>query len=166
MQNINRIVTQLGLEAHPEGGFFKETYRSQGKIRSTALPIAYQGDRNYATCIYFLLTSDNFSAFHKIKQDEVWHFYAGSPISIHVISKEGTYEKHTIGADLENGLLPQLVVQGGDWFASEVEEPATYALAGCTVSPGFDFADFDLADRNKLTLEYPEFSAVIKRLTR
>ena len=82
------------------------------------------------------------------------------------ISKEGKYEKHSIGEDFENGLLPQLVVQGGDWFASEVEEPSSYALAGCTVSPGFDFADFDLADRNKLTLEYPEFGAVIKRLTR
>lgn len=163
---IEQIVTQLGLESHPEGGFYKETYRSQGTIESSALPNDYQGDRNYATCIFFLLTSDNFSAFHKIKQDEIWHFYAGSPISIHVISNSGDYKKHKIGSDLEKGLSPQLVVYGGDWFASEVEEPNSYALAGCSVSPGFDFADFDLADRNKLSLEFPEYQSIIKKLTR
>ena len=110
MQSIDEIVKELGLEKHPEGGFYKETYRSEGTIKASCLPEHYNGIRNYSTCIYFLLTSNNFSAFHKIKQDEIWHFYSGSPISIHVISKLGIYKKHVIGADLENGMLPQLVV--------------------------------------------------------
>lgn len=166
MKSINEIVKQLDLEAHPEGGFFKETYRSTGEVDTSSLPENYQSNRNYSTCIYFLLTSENFSAFHRIKQDEIWHFYKGSPISLHIISREGNYEKHMIGSNLERGEVPQFVVRGGDWFASEVETPERYALAGCTVSPGFDFEDFDLAKRDKMLFDYPEFGEVINRLTR
>ncbi len=166
MKSIDKIVTQLGLEAHPEGGFYKETYRSTGSIVSSSLPEGYQSSRNYATCIYFLLTSENFSAFHKIKQDEIWHFYKGSPISLHILTKAGSYEKHMIGSDLERGEVPQFVVHGGDWFASEVEVPNSYALAGCTVSPGFDFADFEMARREELLQEYPDHQLVISKLAR
>lgn len=166
MSEIDTLIHKLQLLPHPEGGYFKETYRSSESLMKSALPQGYKGDRNLSTCIYFLLTSANFSAFHRIKQDEIWHFYMGSPISLHIINQQGVYLKQMIGSNLEAGEVPQFVVHGGDWFASEVEEPNSYALAGCTVSPGFDFEDFEMADRYKLLLKYPDFEAVIRRLTR
>jgi predicted cupin superfamily sugar epimerase len=166
LNTIENIIKKLGLLPHPEGGYFKETYRSDIRIPLEALPERFKGNRNCCTAIYFLLTSDNFSAFHKIKQDEIWHFYGGSPISLHLITKTGNYEKHLIGPDLEKGEMPQCVVKGGDWFASEVETPDSYGLAGCTVSPGFDFEDFEMADRQDLIDRYPDQKQIITQLTR
>lgn len=151
---------------HPEGGYFKETYRSEISADVKALPQKFKSSRNFCTAIYFLLTSDNFSVFHRIKQDEIWHFYCGSPISLHVLSKDGSYKKHLIGQNLEKGEVPQFVVKAGDWFASEVQVPNSYALAGCTVSPGFDFADFEMVERKELLQKYPLHDKIISRLTR
>jgi len=164
-KQIERIVNTLDLKPHPEGGFYKETYRSQGEINLDALGEQYSGKRNYSTCIYFMLTSGNFSAFHRIKQDEIWHFYKGSPISLHTISKEGNYQNLKIGNNLDKGEVPQYVVPGGDWFAAEVEEKDSYALVGCTVSPGFDFDDFELTPREELLSKFPQHQDIIKRLT-
>lgn len=164
-KRIKDIVDALDLKPHPEGGFYKETYRSQGEINLDALGEQYSGKRNYSTCIYFMLTSGNFSAFHRIKQDEIWHFYEGSPISLHTISKEGNYQKNKIGNNLDKGEVPQYVVPGGDWFAAEVEEKDSYALVGCTVSPGFDFDDFELTPREELLSKFPQHQDIIKRLT-
>lgn len=166
MTTVDSIIKGLELLPHPEGGYFKETYRSQLIIPKDGLPVDFDGDRNTCTAIYFLLTSDNFSAFHKIKQDEMWHFYSGSPISLHIINSQGHYRKIMIGSNLKRGELPQFVVKGGDWFASEVTEPDSHALAGCTVSPGFDFADFEMADRIELSQKYPDHQQIINRLTR
>ena len=166
MDTINTIIKQLELLPHPEGGFYKESHRSHLTIDKECLPEGYSGSRNVSTAIYFLLTSDNFSAFHRIRQDEVWHFYKGSPISLHVITKNGDYENHIIGSELDSGQVPQHVVKGGDWFASEVLVKDSYALAGCTVSPGFDFADFEMAKRHDLIKEYPDFKDIIARLGR
>ena len=148
MDRIKKLVDTLKLLPHPEGGFYKETYRSDAVIPSSVLGSDFIGDRNYCTAIYFLLTSDNFSAFHRIKQDEIWHFYEGSPLYVHVINDKGLYTRHTVGLDIENGSLPQLVVPAGAWFASSVKDKDSYSLVGCTVSPGFDFNDFELADRS------------------
>lgn len=166
MKDPNSIIEQLGLSPHPEGGYFKETYRSEGTIPKSVLPSQYQGDRNYATSIYFLLTSGNFSAFHKILQDEQWHFYAGSPILVHMISPDGLYSKVKVGSDLDKDEVPQFTVPGGFWFASEVIAADHWALAGCTVSPGFDFFDFTLAAREDLTRQFPKHKEIIHRLTR
>ena len=166
MDTIETIINQLELLPHPEGGFYKESHRSHLTIAKQCLPNGYSGSRNVSTAIYFLLTSDNFSAFHRIRQDEVWHFYKGSPITLHVITKNGAYEQHIIGPELTLGQVPQYVVKGGDWFASEVSVKDSYALAGCTVSPGFDFADFEMAKRADLTKEFPDFKDIIKRLCR
>jgi predicted cupin superfamily sugar epimerase len=126
----------------------------------------YQGKRNFSTCIYFLLTSDNFSAFHRIKQDEIWHFYDGSPILLHIISKTGIHTSHIIGRNLENGEVPQFIVPGGNWFASEVVKKDSYSLVGCTVSPGFTFEDFELKSRKDLVSIFPEKEEIITKLTR
>ncbi len=163
---IKELVTKLDLKEHVEGGFYKETYRSSGIIKKDSVPENFDGDRNYSTGIFFLLTSDTFSAFHRIKQDEMWHFYEGSPLTIHMIDKDGVYSFQRIGLDLDGGELPQFTVPKNTWFASEVEDPNTYCLSGCTVSPGFDFADFELGERKELIKAFPKFRDVIHRLTR
>lgn len=166
MSTIEEIIEKLGLQPHPEGGYFKETYRSEGKIDKNCLPIIYGDTRNYSTCIYFLLTSENFSAFHRIKQDEIWHFYDGSPIILHIISEKGNYSKVVIGREITKGQVPQFVVPGGCWFAAEVSLQNSYSLVGCTVSPGFDFKDFELPSRQTLVDMFPEHQNIITLLTR
>ena len=166
INSIEDIVRKLKLEPHPEGGYFKETYRSLGEIKQDSLDQNYGGKRNYSTCIYFLLTSDNFSAFHRIKQDEIWHFYDGSPIRLHIISELGIYRDHVIGRNLSNRETPQLVVPGGSWFAAEVINSNTFSLVGCTVSPGFSFEDFELKARKELISLFPEEAEIIAKLTR
>lgn len=158
------LIKTLNLEPHPEGGFFKETYRSEGSIPAEALPATFGSRRHYATGIYFLLTSEAFSAFHKVRQDEMWHFYLGQPITLHQLNPNGSYQKVTIGQELENGHVLQYTVPGGCWFAAEVKTEG-FALVGCTVSPGFDFADFTLAKGHELVDDFPEQKALISRLT-
>lgn len=160
-----RIIKKLDLQEHPEGGYFKETYRSNETISHTELGEKYKGGRNYATCIYFLLTSEKFSAFHKINQDEIWHYYKGAPLKLHIISRDGDYSFVMIGNDFENGEVPQYVVKGGNWFAAEVLEKDAYTLVGCTVAPGFDFADFVLPKRDRLLELFPTHEDVIRKLT-
>jgi uncharacterized protein len=160
------IIRILRLLNHPEGGYFRETYRSEGVISREELGVKFSGKRNFSTCIYFLLTSENFSAFHRIVQDEAWHFYEGSPLSLHMISPEGEYNKVTVGRNFEIGEVPQFVVPGGTWFAAEVARKDSFSLLGCTVAPGFDFEDFEMAGRTELIRLFPGLIQIIFRLTR
>ena len=159
------IINQLKLQKHPEGGYFRETYRSKGEINFTESD-DLSGNRNYSTCIYFLLTSEQFSSFHRIKQDEIWHFYSGSAIRLFMISPQGDLTEHIIGNDLLQGQNPQLVVPANHWFAAEIVEPNSFALVGCTVAPGFDFSDFELANRQELSIQFPQHQSLIEKLTR
>jgi uncharacterized protein len=164
MHNIQSLIDHLQLQPHPEGGYFRETYRSTGIIDGKELSL--DSDRNFSTAIYFMLTSDNFSAFHRIKSDEVWHFYAGAPLYVHVIDQLGVYHRHQAGINIEKGEVPQLVVKAGDWFGSSVATKDSFSLVGCTVAPGFDFRDFEMAERDKLLREFPEHKEIIIELTR
>ncbi len=166
MNDVKKIIEKLGLEPHPEGGYYKQTYKSQGSISSNCLPENFDGTRTYSTCIYFMLTSSSFSAFHRIQQDEIWHFYDGSPIRLHVISPEGKYQETIIGRDVLSGQHPQVVVPTGHWFAAEIPAKNAYALVGCTVSPGFEFEDFELANQESLIALFPVYVDLIRRLTR
>ncbi|MDT0644098.1 cupin domain-containing protein [Zunongwangia sp. F363] len=163
-KEANEIIRKLDLQPHPEGGYFRETYRSKEAIEEASLP-GFENKRNFSTCIYFLLTSDTFSAFHKIKQDEIWHFYDGSPIRLHTISEEGRHAEVIIGKDFAKGQVPQYVVPGGHWFGATVAGENTLALVGCTVSPGFDFKDFTLAERQQLQEKFPQHTGLIAELT-
>ncbi len=163
---ISDIIEKLELAPHPEGGYFRETYRSSGKIDPQSLGSNFTDARNFSTCIYFLLTSNDFSAFHRIKQDEIWHFYDGSHIRLHVITPSGDYFKHLIGRELTSGETPQVVVPAGNWFAAEVVGDKGFSLVGCTVSPGFDFRDFEMKSRKELIEMFPEHEAIISKLTR
>ncbi len=165
-QTIKEIVSRLELSPHPEGGYYKETYRSTGKISQSALPDNFNGDRNYCTAIYFLLTKNNFSAFHKIEQDETWHHYDGGTLNVHVIHPDGAYQCFALGKNFHNGEEPQFTVPAGCWFASSVANQNEYALVGCTVSPGFDFEDFELAKCAKLSAKFPFHQEIINNFTR
>jgi hypothetical protein len=163
--SIANLIQELHLEPHPEGGYFKETYRSIGEITENSLGPEYSGKRNYSTCIYFLLTSEKFSALHRIKQDEIWHFYDGSPIRLHLISELGVHTEHCIGRDFTKGEVPQFIVPGGYWFAAEVIHKDHYSLVGCTVSPGFSFEDFELKSSKELVALFPDKKELISKLT-
>jgi uncharacterized protein len=157
-------INHLGLSPHPEGGYYRATYKSDLTIARNALPSSYQGDRSASTAIYFLLDGRNFSAFHRIASDEVWHFYAGSSLVVYVIDPDGDYSELHLGDVADEAF--QAVVKAGCWFASRVKDAAGFALVGCTVAPGFDFADFELAVRPELVAAYPQYRKLIEELTR
>ncbi len=163
---LNEIIEKLDLQPHPEGGYFAETYRSELELPGSL--IGAHGPRQACTGIYFLIPAGEFSAFHRIKSDEMWHFYDGDPLLVHQIFSDGTYECHHLGSDVQRQVY-QAVVPAGAWFASEPDPESReegFSLVGCTVSPGFDFSDFELARRQELADEFPEHRALISRLTR
>jgi len=156
-------IQRLDLQVHPEGGFYRETYRAAASF-SGSNNDAFPAGRNHSTAIYFLLERGNFSAFHRIKSDELWHSYDGDGLDVHVIDVQGSYSCLQLGTGA--GRLPQVLVPAGCWFASEVAQGGDFSLVGCTVSPGFDFTDFDLADGVELSRVYPQHAQLIRRLTR
>ena len=164
MLTSKEIISTLKLNPHPEGGYFKEIYRSKGVIKKDSLDFIKHGDRNYSTSIYFLLNQDDYSAFHRIKQDEIWHFYLGSTLLLHTINYKGDYKRIRIGNNIMEEEVLQYVVPAGTWFASELENKNEFALCGCTVSPGFDFNDFELPEKNQLLKLFPLHEEIINRL--
>jgi uncharacterized protein len=159
-------IDKLDLIAHPEGGYYRETYRAELSIAREALPPQFTGPRLVSTAIYFLLDKENFSAFHRLRSDELWHFYCGSPIIVYAIEPDDSYSEILLGSDPDAGEVLQAVVKAGCWFASRVRDPQAFALAGCTVAPGFDFADFELGKRAELVRLYPQHRTLIESLTR
>jgi uncharacterized protein len=159
-------IDQLKLEPHPEGGFFRQTYRAPLVLEQHALPPTFRGRRNASTAIYFLLAGEDFSALHRLAADEVWHFYAGSTLLVHSIDLDGSPSVTKLGQNPEAGEQFQCVAPAGHWFGSCLEEPKEYALAGCTVAPGFDFADFEMGERGGLIAQYPQHRKLIEKLTR
>ena len=135
-------------------------------LPQAALPAGFTGARAASTAIYFLLEGKNFSAFHRLRSDEVWHLYAGEALVVHVIEPDGNYSAIGLGTDLEAGQVLQAVVRAGCWFASHVADWKSFALVGCTVAPGFDFADFEMAKREELAARYPQHRELIEQLTR
>jgi predicted cupin superfamily sugar epimerase len=159
-------IQKLGLEPHPEGGYYRETYQADLVLPKESLPPNFTGPRPAATAIYFLLEAQNFSAFHRLRSDELWHFYFGGTLLIQVIDADGRYFEIQLGSDPEDGDALQAVVKTGCWFASEVKDGKSFAVVGCTVAPGFDFEDFELAEREQLARSYPQHRQLIGRLTR
>jgi uncharacterized protein len=166
IRNARYFIDKLRLQPHPEGGYFRQTYRSEIVISREALPAGFSGSRAASTAIYFLLDGKNFSAFHRLRSDEVWHFYAGEPLLVHVIDPGGEYFRMLLGHEPEAGQALQAVVRAGCWFASHVADWNSFALVGCTVAPGFDFEDFEMGKREELVARYPQHRELIERLTR
>jgi uncharacterized protein len=157
-------INKLCLLQHPEGGWFSENYRSDETCAAENLPTRYKEARSFGTSIYFLLESNDFSAFHRLKSDELWHFYDGSPLKVFRINNEGELHIDLLSST-EKG-LPFLCIPRETWFAAEVVKKNSFTLIGCTVSPGFDFNDFELGDRKSLITNFPHHSDIINKLTR
>jgi predicted cupin superfamily sugar epimerase len=165
MHSAEYWIHKLDLQPHPEGGFYRETYRSEELIPHDALPARFPGPRACSTAICFLLRSGEISTLHRIKSDELWHFHTGAPLTIHTLTDEGAHDTLRLGLDLADGRQPQLVVPAGTWFGACVDEPHSFALVGCTVAPGFDFADLELAKREELLALFPDHADLIRSLT-
>jgi predicted cupin superfamily sugar epimerase len=152
-----RIAELLELAPHPEGGFYRETARGAPRFEALA--------RDAYTAIYFLLPAGTFSALHRVRSDEVWHHYDGDPVALHLVTDGGTHRELVLGKDVASGERPQIVVPAGVWQAA-VPRGDRYALCGCTVSPGFDFADFEMPSRAELLARFPQHDALVQKLTR
>lgn len=159
---VEDYVREMQLLPHPEGGYYREIYRSKGIIPQ---PTGFSGERNFATGIYYLLAKGDFSAFHRIKSDESWHFYAGGTLLVHELSPQG-YRCTRLGNHLPTGETFQHVVPANVWFASEPAPGTEFSLVGCTVSPGFDFKDFELASKEELLEQYVGHAELVSRLCR
>ncbi len=164
---INDIVRMLDLRPLvQEGGLYRETYRSGAMLPQSALGQGYPSARSLSTAIYYLLAPDRFSALHRVRGDEVFHFYLGDAVEMMLLRPDGSGDIVTMGADLAVGMRPQVVVPGGVWQGSRLLPGGSFALLGTTMSPGFDVADFELGDRAALLARYPAFADEITRLTR
>lgn len=155
-----RLVELLGLAPHPEGGYFRETWRSP--LVLAGLP--HGAPRAASTAIYYLLPKGSLSALHRVASDEVWHHYDGDPVELHVLEGR-VHQTFVLGRDLANGERPQVVVPAGA-FQAAVPIGSRWALCGCTVAPGFDFADFELPTRQEMLRLLPDHEAAVLRLTR
>jgi predicted cupin superfamily sugar epimerase len=165
MTIAEQLITKYDLKPHPEGGWYTQTYKSNEQIAANALPGRFGASRVFSTAIYFLLEKGNFSAFHRIKSDECWHFYSGDPLLIYIIDQFGEAKIIALGNDFEYQSF-QYVVPANCWFACMPSPQSEYCLVGCTVAPGFEFDDFELADVNALIKMYPQHERLIRMFSR
>ena len=154
---IQEIINHFDMLPHPEGGFYKETYRSS--------ELCLNGTRNLKTVIYFLLRSEDISHFHRIKSDEMWYYHSGSPLIVHSIDDQGIYKEQKVGINFSEGEIPQYLVPKNTIFGSTVLEKDSYSLVSCSVSPGFDFEDFELFKQSDLLEQFPLHHKIISKLT-
>lgn len=161
-------IEQLALQPHPEGGFFRETYRSVHMVPSQALPDRYAGARSLATTIFYLLRGEEVSRLHRLRTDENWYYHAGNPLKLHQFNSDGSYRHTCLGLDPGAGAEPQRVMPAGCWFGAEVAtcSEGGYTLVSCSLAPGFEFADFELGDPEELLAAWPEYAALIRKLSR
>lgn len=149
-----------------EGGYFRETYRAEQTIAREYLPSQYSGARAVSTAIYYLLEPGTFSELHRLASDEVFHFYLGDPVEMLQLWPDGSARQVLLGSDIEHGMAPQLVVPQGVWQGTRLRAGGDFALLGCTVSPGFDYADYESGSRAVLSEMYPQAAEMIRGLTR
>jgi predicted cupin superfamily sugar epimerase len=162
---VKTLIAELGLRKHPEGGFFRETYRSDESMTLACLPDRYNEEHALATTIYFLITSAEPSRLHRLRSDEVWYFHMGHGMEMHLFGRGGEYRSTRLGTNLVAGEMLHVVVPRYTWFGARVTEPDGYALCSCSVAPGFQFEDFVLGERSQLLDKYPANSDIIQALT-
>lgn len=163
---VDDILRILSLEPLPgEGGYYRETYRSPLPIPGSALPQVYAGPRQACTAIFYLLTPNTFSVMHRLPGDEIFHFYLGDPVEMLRLHPGGKADLVVIGSDIEDGMKPQVVVPAGVWQGSRLMAGGRFALMGTTMAPGFEFRDFEAAERAVLIRSFPEYADLIRALT-
>lgn len=166
INQAQELIETLGLARHPEGGWYREVYRSEEYLGVASLPSRFDSPHSIATSIYYLLESGDLSAFHRIKSDETWHFYLGSPVNLYILLEDGTLQKVLLGDNPGAGHVFQYTVPHGKWFGTEVAVPGSFALMGCTVSPGFGFSDLEFAAFSDLQEQYSRYATLIRRLSK
>lgn len=160
-------IQTLKLRRHPEGGYYRETYRSPEQIAESALPKRYRGARVFSTVIYYLLEKGDFSAFHRVQSDEMWYYHAGCPVQLTLINTKGRLRTARLGLNVRKKERPQILIPRGTWFcAAPLSAQASYSLVGCSVAPGFDFGDFEMASRQELLRLWPKHRKAILKWTR
>lgn len=163
MLRAEQVIEALQLAPHPEGGFYAETFRAS----ALPSPLPDRGERAASTAIYFLLRAEDFSALHVVRSDEAWHHYAGDTLELHTFDVEGRHRLTRLGSRLLEGERPQHVVKAGELQGARVAAgPHGYVLCGCTVAPGFDFADFRMPPRAELLAQLPSYADLVAQLTR
>ena len=165
MTSAEEWIEALQLKPHPEGGFYREVYRSMSEVEADALPDRFKTPRVHSTSIYFLLRAGDVSRLHRIRQDEIWHFHDGDGAIVHRIDADGHSTRHALGRDPNAAQSPQVVIPAGEWFGGEVAPGGSFVLVGCTVAPGFEFEDLEMADRAELSARFPQHAELIERLT-
>jgi uncharacterized protein len=161
-----RIVERFGLEPHPEGGWFRQVYCSDLTVEHPAVPAGEPRPRSAGTLIWFLLSGEQFSAFHRLRwTDEIWHFYAGAALEMHLIHPDARHEMRLLSNDIERA-TPATVIQAGCWQAARISDRSGWSFCGCSVAPGFEFADFEMPPAAALIADYPQLEAIIRELTR
>lgn len=162
---LQDLIAIYGLQPHPEGGYFRETYSALEKIEQSSLASGFGGERPYSTAIYYLLPTGEKSRWHRIKSDEVWHFYLGDPLTIYEIDCDGEFYETKLGANIFDGQRFQSVVPAGNWFGAlhvhSKESDYGFSLVGCTVAPGFHFDEFELANGSALREQFPDLAEKI-----
>ncbi len=167
MLTADKIIVLLNLKPHPEeGGYFVETYRSSETLPEEALISRYKGVRSFGTAIYYLLTPETFSTMHRLQSDEIFHFYLGDPVEMIQLFPDGSGRVFILGTDILNGMQLQVVVSRGVWQGARLIKDGKFALLGATVSPGFEFADYESGHRDELVKSYPQYREWIIALTK
>ncbi len=164
MDKIRRLLDKFNMKVHPEGGYFGDGFRSTEFLRSDQLPKRYSGPRNVYSSIYFMVTKDRPSRFHRLKTDEIWHFYSGDTLTLHLIHDHGKYECIELGNREEHERF-QFLAPKNTWLAAGCNGKEGYSLMGCSLAPGFEYDDFELADKEQLLKEYPQIEAIISEFT-
>lgn len=159
-------ITRFALQPHPEGGYFREIYRSAEQISTSSLPRRYQGPRAFSTSIYFMLAGTQISTMHRLASDEQWHFYYGDALLLAMVAPDGTASEVRLGRHATAGEQFQVVIPAGTWMGAQLSNHRSYALIGCTVSPGFEFQDFENGQRSDLLAQFPQHRKLIIALTR
>lgn len=163
-KDIQGLVDYYQMSRHPEGGYYKEVYRSSETLSTQSLPDRYGGTRSLGTSIYFLLPGEERSVFHRIKSDEIWHYYSGDSLYLITINPQGELNEIWLGPQTDKGQVFQWVIPQGWWMGSICSNPQGYTLVGCTVSPGFDFDDFEIAQASVMLKSYPQHKDWIEKL--
>lgn len=158
-------IEALALSPHPEGGHFREVFRSREIIPKEGLPQRFSGSRNCITSIYYLLRKGECSFLHRLESDELWYFHQGAPLAIYVFCDD-CVSRHVLGLEAGAGQILQAAIPAGCWFGALIEGKGEYSLVGCAVAPGFDFADFELASREAMLAKYPRHRSVVEKLTK
>lgn len=166
MYTARQLISLFSMQPHPEGGYYAETFQSTEWVSENALPGRFTDERKLYSVILYLLEQGDYSAFHRLKSDECWHFYAGGRLQLVMLFPSGFLQTIYIGNNPLAAEHFQFVVPAGCWFAAAPASGTVFTLTGCTMSPGFAYDDFELADRSALTRMYPQHEAVIRQYTR